>query len=105
MSDPYVLVVPADDPLAQRASASLADLGGLPADRRRTTCSSGLVVEHALAGHGFEIEYAFRSDDNSTCRVSSPPGSAWRSMPLLAVSPRRRPVKAAPRSTRRSRAA
>ncbi len=47
MSDPYVLLVPAENPLASRASASMDDLGDQPLIGSNT-CASGVVVEDEL---------------------------------------------------------
>ena len=55
MSDPYVLLVPADSPLARRKSASLDDLGDHVLIGS-STCASGGVVESALRKEGFDLE-------------------------------------------------
>jgi DNA-binding transcriptional LysR family regulator len=86
MTDPWVLVVPADGPLAKRKSASLAHVG----DNRllgANHCGSGCACEDALAERGFDVEYAFRSDDNSTLQGMAAAGFGVALMPLLAVSP------------------
>ncbi|MFN8223958.1 MAG: LysR family transcriptional regulator [Gaiellales bacterium] len=84
MRDPYVLLVPAESTLARRQSASLADLDELPLIGSNL-CASGLVVEEALGRHGFSVDYAFRSDDNTTLQglVAANFGAAL--IPLLAV--------------------
>jgi len=86
MTDPYVLLVPADSPLSRRRSASLADLGEM-ALIGSNTCTSGEVMDDQLRDRGFTIEYAFRSDDNTTLQglVAAHFGVAL--MPLLAVQP------------------
>ena len=86
MSDPYVFAVPADHPLAKRRSASLADLGDLPLIGA-STCSSTIAAETALARHGFEIEYGFRSDDNGTVQGLVAAGFGVALWPLLAFAP------------------
>ena len=86
MTDPWVLVVPADGPLAKRKSASLAHVSQsrlLGANH----CGSGCACEEALAERGFDVEYAFRSDDNSTLQGMAAAGFGVALMPLLAVSP------------------
>jgi DNA-binding transcriptional LysR family regulator len=86
MTDPWVLVVPADGPLAKRKSASLAHVSEsrlLGANH----CGSGCACEEALAERGFDVEYAFRSDDNSTLQGMAAAGFGVALMPLLAVSP------------------
>jgi molybdate transport repressor ModE-like protein len=92
MSDPYVLVVPADSPLAERTSASLDDLGD-QALIGANTCASGQVVENALEERGYAIQFAFRSDDNGTVGGLVAAGFGVALMPLLAVAPDER-VKA-----------
>jgi DNA-binding transcriptional LysR family regulator len=84
LTDPYVLVVPADSPLARRPGASLADLGDT-ALIGANLCSSGVAIEKSLSERGFPVEYAFRSDDNTTLQglVAAHFGVAL--MPLLAV--------------------
>ncbi len=86
LSDPYVLVVPADHPLARREAASLADLGDLPLVGSQT-CASAAQAEEALRAHGFEPVYAFRSDDNGTVQGLVAAGYGAALYPLLAVMP------------------
>ena len=93
MSDPYVLLVPADSPLAQRTSASLDDLGD-HALIGSNTCASGLVVENELGARGYEIDYAFRSDDNGTVQGLVAAGFGVALTPLLAIAPGDDRVKA-----------
>ena len=82
---PYVLVVPADSPLARKSSASLDDLGD-HALIGASTCSSGLVVEDALRDRGYPVSYAFQSDDNGTLQGLVTAGFGVALLPLLAVS-------------------
>ncbi len=93
MTDPYVLLVPSDSPLARRRSASLADLGDISL-LGANLCASGGVIEAQLRERGHEVEYAFRSDDNMTLQglVAAHFGIAL--MPLLAVQPSDERVKA-----------
>ena len=86
LTDPHVLLVSSDSPLAARPSISLADLEGV-ALIGSNLCSSGLVVENALRERGIPIDYAFRSDDNTTLQglVAARFGVAL--MPLLAIQP------------------
>ena len=86
MSDPHVLLVPADSPLAERRSASLDDLGDLVLIGSNT-CASGLVVEHELEERGYEVDYGFRSDDNGTLQGLVAAGFGVALTPLLAVAP------------------
>ena len=86
MSDPYVLVVPVDSPLAERTSASLDDLGD-QALIGANTCASGQIVEDALTERGYDVRLSFRSDDNGTIGGLVAAGFGVALMPLLAVSP------------------
>ena len=86
LSDPYVLVVPADHALAARRSATLADIGDLPLIGS-SACTSTRSAESALARHGFEPQYGFRSDDNGTVQGLVASGFGVALVPLLAVSP------------------
>lgn len=86
MSDPYVLLLPADHPAAASASVSLADLGDLSLIGS-STCSSGLEAEQILRDAGHVVEYAFRSDDNGTLQGLVAAGFGAALVPLLAVSP------------------
>jgi DNA-binding transcriptional LysR family regulator len=85
MSDPYVLVVPADHEVAGRSAASVRDLGDT-ALIGASLCSSGLVIEEALREQGDEIAYAFRSDDNGTIQGLVAAGFGVALMPLLSIS-------------------
>lgn len=84
LTDPYVLVVPSDSPLARRSSATLADLGD-SALIGANLCSSGVAIETSLRERGFPVEYAFRSDDNSTLQGLVVANFGVALMPLLAV--------------------
>ncbi len=86
MSDPYVLVVPADSDLAGRKAAGLADLGALPVIGSQS-CSAGHLAESIIRTQGFELEYAFRSDDNGTIQGLVAAGFGAALVPLLAVAP------------------
>jgi DNA-binding transcriptional LysR family regulator len=86
MHDPYVLLAPADSPLAERTSATLDDLGDLPLIGSHT-CRSGDIVEDALHESGYEPHYAFRSDDNGTVQGLVGAGVGVALWPLLAVAP------------------
>ncbi len=85
MSDPYVLLVPADGPLGDRKSASLDDLDDQVLIGANT-CSSGFVVENELRERGYGLDYAFRSDDNGTLQGLVAAGFGVALLPLLAVA-------------------
>ncbi len=84
LTDPHVLLVPSDSPLAAGPRVSLADLGDV-ALIGSNLCASGTLVEAALRDHGIPLDYAFRSDDNTTLQglVAARFGVAL--VPLLAV--------------------
>jgi len=86
LTDPHVLLVSSDSPFASRASLSLSDLGET-ALIGSNQCSSAAVVEGALREQGIPLDYAFRSDDNTTLQglVAARFGVAL--MPLLAIQP------------------
>jgi DNA-binding transcriptional LysR family regulator len=86
MSDPWVLVVPSDGPLARKRWADLRDLGDVRL-LGSNTCLSGLAAEAVLAEHYVDVDYAFRSDDNGTLQGMAAAGFGVALMPLLAVSP------------------
>ncbi len=103
MSDPFVLLVPVDSPLAERSSASLDDLGDHVLIGSNT-CASGLVVEEALRERGYDVEYAFRSDDNGTLQGLVAAGFGVALTPVLAVAPgdeRVRAIRLVPKVPRR----
>lgn len=86
MSDPYVLMAPADHDLAARRSASLADVADLPLIGS-SQCASGIVLEEELASAGYDVEFGFRSDDNGTVQGLVAAGYGVALVPLLAVTP------------------
>lgn len=86
LTDPYVLLVPSDNPIAGLDAASLADVEDLPLIGS-SQCSSGLALERQLAHDGFAVDYAFRSDDNGTVQGLVAAGYGVALVPLLAVSP------------------
>ena len=86
LTDPHVLLVSSDSPLAARDSASPADLGEA-ALIGSNQCASAAVVEEAFHQRGVPLDYSFRSDDNTTLQglVAARFGVAL--MPLLAIQP------------------
>lgn len=85
LEDPYVLLVPASSPLAERASASIADLADLPLIGNRA-CRSTDLAESQLRLHGIPLEIAFRSDDNGTVQGLVASGFGAALVPLLTVN-------------------
>jgi molybdate transport repressor ModE-like protein len=86
MSDPYVLMVPADHPSAAGGAVALADLSEL-ALIGASQCSSGLRVEERLRLLGHPIDYVFQSDDNGTLQGLVVAGFGAALIPLLAYAP------------------
>jgi DNA-binding transcriptional LysR family regulator len=85
MRDPYVLVVPKDDPLAQRESAPpLRELAGLPLVTWRQLGEP----ETFLRGRVPELNVVFRSDDNGTLMGLVAEGLGYAVVPQLVVNPR-----------------
>src|SRR5215210_522545 len=85
MVDPYLLVVAADSPLAQRP-ISLADLSGVPLVGH-TECRGLARIEAQLRSRGIEPEFAFRSDVNATIQALVGAGVGAAVLPALAVDP------------------
>lgn len=85
MRDPYVLVVPKDDPLAQRESAPpLRELAGLPLVTWRQVGEP----ETFLRGRVPDLNVVFRSDDNGTLMGLVAEGLGYAVAPQLVVNPR-----------------
>jgi len=85
MRDPYVLVVPKDDPLAQRESAPpLRELAGLPLVTWRQVGEP----ETFLRGRVPDLNVIFRSDDNGTLMGLVAEGLGYAVAPQLVVNPR-----------------
>jgi DNA-binding transcriptional LysR family regulator len=83
--DPYVLVVPADDPLASRDSAPpLRELAGVPMIGWR---QEGMP-ETYLRGRVPDLNVVFRSDDNGTVIGLVAEGLGYAVVPQLVVNPR-----------------
>jgi DNA-binding transcriptional LysR family regulator len=87
MSDAYVLIVPADSPLARGdGPPDLAAIGALQIIGSRH-CFAGAQAERFLEGRGIELNVVFRSDDNGTVQGLVGAGMAAALMPALAVEP------------------
>jgi DNA-binding transcriptional LysR family regulator len=85
LSDPYVLVVPADHELSGRDRAGLADLGDLTLIGNRA-CRSTSLAEDELTQRGVAVDVAFRSDDNPTVQGLVGSGFGAALVPLLTVN-------------------
>jgi len=85
LRDPYVLLVPADDALAQRdAAPALRDLAGLPLVTWRQLGEP----ETYLRGRVPNLNVVFRSDDNGTLVGLVSEGLGYAVVPQLVVNPR-----------------
>jgi DNA-binding transcriptional LysR family regulator len=87
MQDPYVLVVPADSPLARRGKpATRRDMVGMSLIGFRS-CRSVAEVEAHLRVDGRDPVVVFRSDDNGTVQGLVAAGMGAAFVPLLTVEP------------------
>ena len=87
MEDPYVLVVPADSPLARRGKpATRRDIAGMNLIGFRS-CRSVADVEAQLRVDGTDPNVVFRSDDNGTVQGLVAAGMGVAFAPLLTVEP------------------
>jgi molybdate transport repressor ModE-like protein len=87
MHDPYVLVLPADSPLARRKKPpSLREVAAMPLIGNRQSRSIH-HIENRFRDAGLEPRIVFRSDDNGTIQelVAADVGAAL--VPLLTVDP------------------
>lgn len=85
MSDPYVLVVQADSPLAIAGRPpSLGDIARLPLIGFRY-CRSTARVEESLGAQGLRPNYIFRSEDNGTVQGLVAAGMGVALVPRLTV--------------------
>jgi DNA-binding transcriptional LysR family regulator len=87
MRDPYVLVVAADSPLADREKApTLPEILDLPLISYRS-CRTTQRVEERLRLAGREPNVVFRSDDNGTVQALVAAGTGVALVPRLTVDP------------------
>jgi DNA-binding transcriptional LysR family regulator len=84
MDDPYVLVVPADSPLAGAAQAGLDEIADLPLIGH-WTCRVLPRVEAELRAQGVEPNFVFRSDIIGTVQALVGAGVGNAIVPRLAV--------------------
>jgi len=84
MDDPYVLVVPADSPLAHTGPAGLDEIAGLPLIGH-WTCRVLPRVEAELRAQGVEPNFVFRSDIIGTVQALVGAGVGNAIVPRLAV--------------------
>jgi DNA-binding transcriptional LysR family regulator len=85
MSDPYVLVVPADSPLiALKRPPTLKEIALHPLIGFNH-CASGAAIESQLAAAGRPLNVVFRSDNNGTVQGLVGAGVGISVAPLLTV--------------------
>jgi DNA-binding transcriptional LysR family regulator len=84
LDDPYVAVVPASAPEAERRHLSIDELSRLPLIGTRHGGACQATTEE-LFRHTDEPRFVFRSDDNSTVQGCIAAGLAYGLLPLLAV--------------------
>jgi DNA-binding transcriptional LysR family regulator len=85
--DPYVLIVPADSPLAGRAKPpSLREIAKQPLIGYRQ-CRSMAAIETAIRRAGAEPRVVFRSDDNGTVQGLVGAGVGVALVPRLTLQP------------------
>jgi DNA-binding transcriptional LysR family regulator len=85
LRDPYVLLVQADSPLAQRRRPpTLAEISELPLIGYRQ-CRSTKLVESHFHDRGLRPEFVFRSDDNGIIQAMVSAGLGVAVLPRLAV--------------------
>jgi DNA-binding transcriptional LysR family regulator len=87
MRDPWVVLVPADSPLAARGEpVSMREAAELPLIGARQCRSCAQVAAH-FRGRGLEPNYVFRSDENTTVHGLVAAGAGIAITPRLAVNP------------------
>jgi DNA-binding transcriptional LysR family regulator len=84
MRDPYVLLVAANSPLAEKRQVSLREIGEQPLVSNRF-CRSVDQVHHHLRARGIEPQVIFRSDDNGTVQGVVAAGLGAALVPRLTV--------------------
>ena len=87
MRDPWVLLVPADSPLATRGEPpSLREVAELPLIGARL-CRSRQHIHTQFRARGLEPSYVFHSDENNTVHGLVAAGAGIGLIPMLAVDP------------------
>jgi DNA-binding transcriptional LysR family regulator len=84
MRDPYVLLVAADSPLAEKRQVSLREIGEQPLVSNRFCRSVEQVHDH-LRARGVQPQVIFRSDDNGTVQGVVAAGLGAALVPRLTV--------------------
>jgi DNA-binding transcriptional LysR family regulator len=84
LRDPYILLVPAGSPLAEKTQVSLREIGEQPLVSNRA-CRSIEPVHAQLRSRGVEPNVIFRSDDNGTVQGVVAAGLGVALVPRLTV--------------------
>jgi DNA-binding transcriptional LysR family regulator len=84
LRDPYILLVPAGSPLAEKAQVSLREIGEQPLVSNRA-CRSVQDVHQQLRSRGVEPNVIFKSDDNGTVQGVVAAGLGVALVPRLTV--------------------
>ncbi len=96
MRDPWVILVPADSPLAERTEPiSLREVAELPLIGARL-CRSREQVHAHFSARGLEPRYVFHSDENNTIHGLVAAGAGIALIPKLAVDANDERVTAIP---------
>ena len=85
--DPFVIVLPADGPLAQEnrgRTFPARELSGIPMVGQHT-CDCQTSIDEGLRATGVKPRYVFRSNDNGAIQAMVRAGMGPAVMPLLAV--------------------
>jgi DNA-binding transcriptional LysR family regulator len=95
MADPWMLLVPADSPLAARDAVPLAEAAGLPLiGARLHRCR--MHVDASFNACGLKPKYVFRTDENGLVHSLVTAGMGAGILPQLAVDPRHKDLTAIP---------
>lgn len=86
LEDPFILLAPADSPLAARPSVTGGDLVGLPLIGHRNAVCLGLTLA-ALGPAAEAPRFVFHSDDNTTIQGCVGAGLGYAVVPALTVDP------------------
>ncbi|WP_417691678.1 LysR family transcriptional regulator [Roseibium sp.] len=83
-TEPYVLLVPQDHPLAERDSITRADLSGLEFVRIETQSTNRKLIDEALGGHSSSIIWRYEVQNSAMAMRLVAEGVALTVLPALA---------------------
>jgi DNA-binding transcriptional LysR family regulator len=88
LRDPWVVLAPADGPLAERdRPVTIGELVGQPLIGGARSCRSRGQLEIVFRAHGLQPSYVFHSDENTTVHGLVAAGAGLALFPSLAVDP------------------